>query len=1103
MKTRLLIPIIALMASLGVGVAQAQLKPSSEVLLPYFEVDLKDAGKTTLLAVGNILDQPVEGQIEVRTNWGIPISTFTVQWEPRELKSFNLRDWLLQGKMPNRTLRVAEKDQMKASLTGKRSPKDSLLYATPVAPDLAVGSVVIRTTGSRPAAFWGDYLLVDPARSSSLGDSLVNLDLSSSCNGGLCQEHALRFLAGTAVNADTEMVLWTKTVGQPRQTAYPEELKFKGYATIYDESGKHVEDREIRFTPLQVITLGSLGLSEPFGWIELRTDVPVFIGVHYNQAKSDGAALQAYCIPQLPRLPDPDPGLDIKKWTNGQDADTAPGPKVTVGSVVTWDYIVRNTGATILTDVKVSDDDPSVQVSCPKTTLETGESMTCKGQGIAQACQYKNIGTAVGTSPDGFELKDQDPSHYYGDQNAKIDVETAVNGQDADEPLGPNLSVGAPVSWTYKVTNTGDVKLTGIVVADDKGVAVTCPKTSLFAGESMTCSANGAAAEGFYRNVGTVTAKAPCGPDVQDSDPSNYFGKKDEPGIKIEKLTNGHSCNLPPGPMIAVGDPVLWEYVVTNTGNVVLNDIKVTDDKGVAVTCPKTTLQPAETMTCTGRGVAVACQYTNIGMVTAKPPAGPAVNAQDDSFYWGQHHAAIDIEKATNGQDADTAPGPTIQVGDPVTWTYMVTNTGDVTLTGVTVTDDQGVNVTCPKKTLQPGESMTCTGKGTAVKGQYRNVGAVTGAPPCGPAVTDQDASHYFGDMEEPETPGISLKKYTNGQDADTAPGPHIQEGDAVLWTYIVTNTGNTSLGNVKVTDDRGVAVSCPKTSLQSGESMTCSGKGTATVGQYKNIGTAVGTPPKGSNVTSSDPSHYYGDKIPDPPKAGITIKKYTNGQDADTAPGPKITVGASVLWTYIVTNAGEVSLSNVKVTDDRGVLVSCPKSALQAGESMTCTGNGVATAGQYKNIGSVVGTPPTGPNVTSADPSHYFGEQPPTGTQGCTPGYWKNHTDSWAAAGYNPSTKVQSVFSQASGYPALGPASLLSALSFDGGSSIDGAAGNLLRAAVAGLLDASHPGVDYPRAPASLIADVNAALATRNRDTILGLASEIDADNNLGCPLN
>jgi len=55
----------------------------------------------------------------------------------------------------------------------------------------------------------------------------------------------------------------------------------------------------------------------------------------------------------------------------------------------------------------------------------------------------------------------------------------------------------------------------------------------------------------------------------------------------------------------------------------------------------------------------------------------------------------------------------------------------------------------------------------------------------------------------------------------------------------------------------------------------------------------------------------------------------------------------------------------------------------------------------------------------------------------------------------------------------------------------------------VAGLLDASHSGVDYPRNPADVIADVDAALASGDRNTMLTLASAIDSDNNLGCPLN
>jgi len=109
----------------------------------------------------------------------------------------------------------------------------------------------------------------------------------------------------------------------------------------------------------------------------------------------------------------------------------------------------------------------------------------------------------------------------------------------------------------------------------------------------------------------------------------------------------------------------------------------------------------------------------------------------------------IDIEKVTNGEDADNAPGPSIVVGQPVTWTYTVTNTGTINLTGVAVVDDRGVVVNCSgQTTIAPGASMTCTGTGTATLGQYANVGTATAnwtmAPRSG-TVTDADASHYLG----------------------------------------------------------------------------------------------------------------------------------------------------------------------------------------------------------------------------------------------------------------------------------------------------------------------------------------------------------------------
>jgi hypothetical protein len=271
---------------------------------------------------------------------------------------------------------------------------------------------------------------------------------------------------------------------------------------------------------------------------------------------------------------------------------------------------------------------------------------------------------------------------------------------------------------------------------------------------------------------------------------------------------------------------------------------------------------------------------------------------------------------------------------------------------------------------------MTCTAPaGVAVAGQYANVGTVTGTatpPPINgdgeielpglAEVTASDPSHYFGFESS-----ITIEKATNGDDADTPPGPSIPIGDTVTWTYVVTNTSNVELINVAVVDDQGVTVSCPETTLAAGASMTCTATGVAVVGQYANVGTVTGVDPLEAELTASDPSHYLG------VDASIDIEKATNGQDADTPPGPTIPVGDTVTWTYVVTNTGSVALTGVMVVDDQGVTVTCPRTSLAVGETMTCVATGVAVAGQYANNGTVAGFDPSQTIVTDIDPSHYY----------------------------------------------------------------------------------------------------------------------------------
>ncbi|NCA99448.1 MAG: hypothetical protein EOM70_08745, partial [Clostridia bacterium] len=109
---------------------------------------------------------------------------------------------------------------------------------------------------------------------------------------------------------------------------------------------------------------------------------------------------------------------------------------------------------------------------------------------------------------------------------------------------------------------------------------------------------------------------------------------------------------------------------------------------------------------------------------------------------------AISIDKKTNGSDINLS----IQAGSAVTWSYLVTNTGNVTLSDVAVVDDNGT----PESTsdditvgtiasLAPGASQTLSASGTAVVGAYTNIATVTGNPPDGQPVSDTDSASYTG----------------------------------------------------------------------------------------------------------------------------------------------------------------------------------------------------------------------------------------------------------------------------------------------------------------------------------------------------------------------
>ncbi len=105
----------------------------------------------------------------------------------------------------------------------------------------------------------------------------------------------------------------------------------------------------------------------------------------------------------------------------------------------------------------------------------------------------------------------------------------------------------------------------------------------------------------------------------------------------------------------------------------------------------------------------------------------------------------IDIEKSTNGEDADIGSGPIVVQGEKVLWEYNVTNISNVELVGIVVSDNKEGIINCPYDTLLPAQSMLCSKEGIAQLGKYENIATVTAIAPDGSSISDKDPSHYMG----------------------------------------------------------------------------------------------------------------------------------------------------------------------------------------------------------------------------------------------------------------------------------------------------------------------------------------------------------------------
>jgi hypothetical protein len=294
--------------------------------------------------------------------------------------------------------------------------------------------------------------------------------------------------------------------------------------------------------------------------------------------------------------------------------------------------------------------------------------------------------------------------------------------------------------------------------------------SGLFVGNS------GGAAPTIVPNVGPVNGIV--GPDIEFQADSNSTFTLASPAIAAVKATDGVVAPTAPGPVVAVGDPVTWTYDVTSPGNEPLRNVTVVDDAGTpgdpaddfaatfvsGDTNGDGLLDPGETWRFTASGVARAGQYENravaagVGVLSNTP-----VTATTISHYFAAvvppPTPAIAVVKLTNGQFAPTPTGPTVFVGSNVTFTYLVSNPGQVPLHNVTLVDDAGTSGLVAddfrptfvggdangNALLDPGETWTYTASRVATLGQYSNIAVATGLSPTTVEVTAVTNSNHFG----------------------------------------------------------------------------------------------------------------------------------------------------------------------------------------------------------------------------------------------------------------------------------------------------------------------------------------------------------------------
>ncbi|WP_320668672.1 DUF7507 domain-containing protein [Patulibacter defluvii] len=588
--------------------------------------------------------------------------------------------------------------------------------------------------------------------------------------------------------------------------------------------------------------------------------------------------------------------------------------------------------------------EPALEVS--KTT--DGSAATRVGDTVSYEVLGENSGTA--------DFTEQQPAVVFDDLAGVLDdadlVEGSLRATIDGQAVDPPSRHGTLLAWDGPLPAGKDVVITYDVVVKDGG----------------------------DKEVANVAFPSATAYDADDPPTTPRCGEAGSscttfslPAITLRKSADSDE--------LVAGRTITYSFEVTNSGKQPLADVTVDEGEFSGsgdlseVTCPDTALDPGESTTCTATYEVTQADVDrgsveNSATATGRPPSGDPVTSEPSRVEIPAEPApAIGLVKSA---DTDTIT----HAGQRIIYSFVVANSGNVTLTDVTVAegDFSGTGelseITCPAEagSLAPERSVTCTAtyevtQADVDRGSVENSATATGRPPSGDPVTSEPSRVEI--PAEP-APAIALVK--------TADRSELVAGETVTYSFTVTNTGNVTLADVTVAegDFSGTGelseITCPAeaASVAPQESVTCTATYAVTQadvdrGSVENSATASGTPPAGDPVTSDRARA----RIPQDPKPGIGLVKRADRERATAA-------GQVITYSFVVTNTGNVTLTGVRVDEGdfnghgRMSAVTCPDGAtrLRPGQTVTCTATYVVVAedltGQpLVNVASAAGTPP------------------------------------------------------------------------------------------------------------------------------------------------